>query len=68
MGNYVKGKGILVGVYSEDDIIAGKDKIEVEKAMAETGLKYTHSELKRNRKTKEIESLTIYVCRMEDFN
>lgn len=33
MGNYIKNKGILVGIFNEDELKKHIDKIEVEKAM-----------------------------------
>ena len=47
----MKNKGIYVGQFSEQDITLGLDKAAVEKAKAETGLKYTNTEfVKRNGK------------------
>lgn len=62
MENYIKGKGILVGRFTEADLNSGKDKIEVEKAKQRTGLKYTNTEIDFKKKT-----ITIYVCKVEDF-
>lgn len=42
---YIKGKGILVGTFTESDIDVKTDRKAVDKAMAETGLKYTNAEL-----------------------
>ena len=61
----MKNKGIYVGQFSERDIALGLDKAAVEKAKAETGLKYTNTEfVKRNGK---VVAMKIWVCRMEDF-
>lgn len=61
----MKNKGIYVGQFSEQDITLGLDKAAVEKAKAETGLKYTNTEfVKRNGK---VVAMKIWVCGMEDF-
>lgn len=56
---------ILVGDFTEDDIKNKRDKIAVEKAMNETGLKYTNTkEIKLNGKTV---ALRIWVCDINTF-
>ena len=60
---YVKGRGILVGTFTESDIDAKADRKAVDKAMAETGLKYTNAELVYS---KGIVGLRVYVCTLED--
>lgn len=63
--NYIKGKGILVGTFSEEDISTGKDKIEVKRMAEQTDCKYTNTEyVKKNGK---IVGIKIYVCNAEDF-
>jgi len=44
-----------VGVFSEEDIRQGKDKIEVEKMKEATGLKYTTTKIAKD-------GLKIWVC------
>ena len=62
--NYVKGKGILIGTFNEDDIANKRDKIAIEKAMIGTGYQYVHSEyVKKNGK---IVGLRIYICDIKD--
>ncbi|RKI83761.1 hypothetical protein D7V90_07670 [bacterium 1xD42-87] len=62
---YIKGKGILVGTYNENDLKNGKDKIDVLNISKETGFNYTNNEfVKRNGK---IVGIKIYVCKIEDF-
>lgn len=62
---YIKGKGILVGTFSESDLDEGADRKAVEAAMAETGLNYTNTEPVYSRG--KIVGLRIYVCTLEDF-
>lgn len=53
-----------VGEFSAHDLICGFDKIAVENAMYETGLKYTNTKLvKRNG---EVVAMKIWVCDMQD--
>ena len=62
---YIKGKGILVGTYNENDLANGKDKVDVQRAKKETGYKYTNTDfVKKNGK---IILADIYVCSLEDF-
>ena len=57
---YIKGKGFFVGQFNEEDIKYKRDKVAVEKAKAETGLKYTNQEIIcKNRKPVGIK---LYVC------
>lgn len=63
--DYIKGKGVLVGTYTETDIANGKDKEDVKKVSEETGYKYTNTEfVKKNGK---VSGIKIYVCSLEDF-
>ncbi len=62
---YIKGKGILVGNYSEKDITLGKDKKDVAEKKKETGYSYTNTELVK--KDGKIVSIKIYVCSANDF-
>ena len=47
MKNYIKGRGILVGTFTELDLKNGRDKEAVEKKKRETGLSYTNTEFVR---------------------
>lgn len=60
--NYIKGKGVFVGTFTEQDLISGTDKIKVAETKQKTGLKYTNQEINLEKKT-----MKIYVCAMEDF-
>ncbi len=56
---------ILVGDFTKDDLKNRKDKIAVEKAMKETGLKYTNTKtIKCNGKPV---ALRIWVCDINTF-
>lgn len=44
MKDYIKGRGILVGTFTELDLKNGRDKEAVEKKKKETGLNYTNAE------------------------
>lgn len=62
---YIKGKGILVGTYNENDLANGKDKVDVQRMKEETGYKYTNTEFVKNKG--KVGSVKVYVCSMEDF-
>jgi hypothetical protein len=63
--NYIKGKGILVGTFNEEDIANGNDKFAVKKLAEQTGYKYTNTEfIKKNGK---VVGMKIYVCDVNDF-
>lgn len=64
MKEYIKGKGILVGTFTESDIDEKADRKAVDKAMAETGLNYTNAELVYSKG--KIAGLRVYVCTLED--
>lgn len=64
MNRYIKGKGILVGTFSMDDLDAGKDTEAVMAAEEETGLRYTNTELVRSKGN--IVGLRVYVCTLDD--
>lgn len=64
MKNYIKGKGILVGTFTELDLKNGHDKEAVEKKKKETGLSYTNTEFVR--KNDDAVSIRIYVCTVDD--
>lgn len=66
MENYIPGKGILVGTYSESDIASGRDKRDVAEMQARTGLKYTNTMVIKNSGVPV--GLRIWVCTMEDFD
>lgn len=57
---------ILVGTFNENDLRAGKDKIEVEKAKEKHNLKYTETEYVK--KKGEIVGLKVYVCDLDTFS
>lgn len=63
--NYVKGKGILVGAYTENDLSKGKDKEDVKKMSEKTGYKYTNTELVK--RGNRVVAMKVYVCSAEDF-
>ena len=48
-----------VGVFSEEDIRNGKDKVEVEKMKSITGLQYTNTKITKN-------GLKIWVCTVDE--
>lgn len=56
---------VYVGEFNSNDLINGKDKIEVEKKTKETGLKYTNTKLVY--KNKKIIGIKIWVCDLETF-
>lgn len=64
MKNYIKGKGILVGIFNELDLKNGRDKEAVEKKKKETGLNYINTEFVR--KNDDTVSIRIYVCTVDD--
>lgn len=64
MENYIKGKGILVGTFTEEEISKNIDYQKVEEMKLKTGLKYTNTELVK--KGKQIVALKIYVCTPQD--
>ena len=64
MKEYIRGKGILVGTFTELDLKNGRDKETVEKKKKETGLGYTNTEFVR--KNGDIVSIRIYVCTVDD--
>jgi len=57
---------ILVGVFSEQELKDGKDKIAVAKQMEESGLKYTDTKFIKNRG--EIVAMKIWVCSLDETN
>lgn len=60
---YIKGKGILVGTYSEQDLQMEKDKVDVQKMKEQTGLSYTNQDIiTKDGKT----YLKLYVCKQRD--
>lgn len=61
--NYIKGKGILVGTYSDEDVRNSKDQREVYAMMEKTGYNSVNTEvIKKN----GIDYLKVYVCKSED--
>ncbi len=48
-----------VGIFSEEDIRQGKDKIEVEKMKDITGLQYTNTKITKD-------GLKIWVCNVDE--
>lgn len=65
MKNYIKGKGIFAGTFTEDDIESGVDTIAVQNIKDKTGLSYTNTELVRDGNT--ITGISIYICAVDDF-
>lgn len=63
--NYIKGKGVLVGTFSEEDLTKGIDKKQLAKVQEETGLKYTNTEFIK--KKGKIVALKVYACNVDDF-
>ena len=64
MDYYVKGLGILVGKFDENDLKSGKDKELVKQKMEEYNLKYTNTKIIKEH---GIRKLAIYVCNVYDF-
>ena len=64
MKNYIKGLGILVGKFTENDLKSGKDKEIVKQKQEEYNLKYTNTKII---KESGIRKLAIYVCNVYDF-
>ena len=62
---YIKGKGILVGTYNEQDLNERKDKVDVQRVAKETGYKYTNTEFVKSKG--KIVGMKVYVCNAEDF-
>ena len=62
---YIKGKGILVGTYNENDLANGKDKVDVQKMKEETGYNYTNTEFVKSKG--KVIGMKMYVCSVEDF-
>lgn len=56
---------VFVGTFTEKDIASGKDKIEIQRKMKETGLMYTQTKLAK--KGGKIIGLKIWVCSSEEF-
>ncbi len=57
---YEHGRGVFVGIFTEADVVAGKDNIATSNMKEKTGLCFTNS-----RQTKK--GLMIWVCNAEDF-
>lgn len=64
MKDYIKGLGVLVGKFTEEDLKNKVDKKAVEEAKEKYNLKYTNTRLI---KEKGIKKLAIYVCNIDDF-
>lgn len=64
MGNYIKNKGILVGIFNEDELKKHIDKIEVEKAMKKYKLNCVNTEFVYE--NGEIVAMKIYVYELKD--
>lgn len=61
---YVKGKGILVGCFNEQQIKDKEDKVAIRNMMDTTGYKYTNTEfVKKNGK---LTGIKVYVCELDD--
>ena len=63
MENYIKGLGILVGKFTENDLKIGKDKEIVKQKQEEYNLKYTNTKII---KENGIRKLAIYICNVYD--
>lgn len=61
---YIKGKGYFVGTFNEEDIMNKSDKVAIQKAMEETGMKYVNTEYLK--KGKKIIGINLYVCSLEE--
>lgn len=59
MKNYIKGKGILVGEFSADELREKKDKELFKKVAEETGCEYANVEIKKNK-------MRVYACTFKD--
>lgn len=60
---YTKGKGYLVGSFSEEEVRDGKDKIALSKAKEELNLKFSNVKVgKKNGK----QVLHVWACDYED--
>lgn len=64
MNNYIKGLGILVGKFTEEDLRNKIDKQVVAEKSKEYNLKYTNAKII---KEKGIRKLAIYLCNIDDF-
>lgn len=64
MKEYIRGKGILVGTFTELDLKKNYDKEIVEQKKKETGLNYTNTEYVYE--NNYIIGIKIYVCAIED--
>lgn len=65
-GEYIKGKGVLVGTFTKDQLKKKIDKIEIAKAKEKYGLKYINSEFLE--KGGQLTGIRVYVCNLEDVN
>lgn len=65
-GVYIKGKGVLVGTFTKDQLKKKIDKIEIAKAKEKYGLKYINSEFLE--KGGQLTGMRVYVCNLEDVN
>lgn len=65
-GEYIKGKGVLVGTFTKDQLKKKIDKIEIAKAKEKYGLKYINSEFLE--KGGQLTGMRVYVCNLEDVN
>ena len=61
---YIKGKGILVECFNEQQINNRDDKIATQKMMDATGYKYTNTEFVK--KDGKLTGLKVYVCDLDD--
>ena len=62
---YIKGLGLYVGTFNEQDLKAHKDKQALKKVQEKTDLQYTNTKLVMKRK--EIIGIKIYACNLDDF-
>lgn len=62
--DYIKGLGVLIGEFTEEELKEHKDRIVIEEKKKELGLKYINAkEVKR----KGIKKLAVYLCNAYDF-
>ena len=67
MNSYIKGLGVYVGRFNEDDLKAERDKTATIRKKAETDYKYKYVNTKLIRKDGKIIAIEIYLCTAEDF-
>ena len=56
---YITGKGILIGKFSEEQLKNKEDKELFKKVSKETGYEYANTEIKKDK-------MLVYACSLED--